>query len=127
MDMNNDAEHRTDAPCAHCEALEARVVELERRLAEKEGPEFPLAFKALRLSDRGWTEGWRLRPSPARRHWMDENLHSYQCLPLVMANQWGWQVLCPTDLQVTWTGRLEPWALRVEVEPKYAAAIKSQF
>ena len=30
--------------------------------------------------------------------------HAYQCLPLVVANQWGWQVLCPTDVRVTWDG-----------------------
>ena len=35
--------------------------------------------------------------------WTNEP-HAYQCLPLVIANQWGWQVLCPTDVRVTWDG-----------------------
>ena len=64
----------------------------------------PLEFKALRLLPFGWGEGWQLRPSPPRRHWMDELPQSYKCLPLVMANQWGWQILCPTDVVVTWDG-----------------------
>ena len=57
-------------------------------------------FKALRLIPYGWGEGWQLRPSPLRRHWMDELPHAYKCLPLVVANQWGWQILCPTDVVV---------------------------
>jgi hypothetical protein len=75
----------------------------------------------------GWGEGWGLRPSPARRGWMDDQTNAYQCLPLVMANQWGWQVLCPTEVRVTWDGTPGPDGLRVEVEPQYTPAIKSQF
>jgi hypothetical protein len=86
-----------------------------------------LDFKALRLMPYGWGEGWGLRPSPARRNWMDEDQRAYQCLPLVMANQWGWQVLCPTDVRVTWDGSRAIEGLRVEAPPQYAQAIKSQF
>ena len=53
--------------------------------------------------------------------------NAYQCLPLVMANQWGWQVLCPTEVRVTWDGTPGPDGLRIEVEPQYTPAIKSQF
>jgi Family of unknown function (DUF6065) len=86
-----------------------------------------LDFKALRLIPHGWGEGWGLRPSPPRRHWMDQETHAYHCLPLVMANQWGWQVLCPTDVVVTWDGSPTSLGVRVEVPPQYAPAIKSQF
>jgi Family of unknown function (DUF6065) len=87
----------------------------------------PLEFKALRLIPYGWGEGWQLRPSPPRRHWMDESTYSYQCLPLVIANQWGWQILCPTDVRVTWDGTPGLTGLRIEVAPQYEPAIKSQF
>ena len=87
----------------------------------------PLEFKALRLIPYGWGEGWELRPSPARRLWMDELPPAYQCLPLVIANQWGWQILCPTDVRVTWDGTPGLDGLRVEVAPQYEPAIKSQF
>lgn len=116
-------------PCPRCLELEERVAELERRLAETNQARDPgpLAVKALKIKDGSWLDGWRLRPSPARRHWMDGRPYSYQCLPMVMANQWGWQVLCPTDVRVTWNGSPESAGLRVEVAPPYQVAIKSQF
>jgi hypothetical protein len=58
---------------------------------------------------------------------MDQARHAYYCLPLVMANQWGWQVLCPADVRVVWDGSPGPDGLRVEVDPQYAVAVKSQF
>src|SRR5262245_31729687 len=116
-------------PCPHCQALEARIAELERRLAERPLPpgepaqgeepltRGPFSLKALRLIESGWGAGWVLRPSPVRRHWMSEQPMAYQCLPMVVANQWGWQVLCPTDVVAAWDGRPEPDALRIEVDP----------
>jgi len=120
-------------PCPRCQALEARVAELERRLAEASGPEGehvpaePFTLKALRLIEDGWGEGWALRPSPVRRLWMSAYPYAYQCLPMVVANQWGWQVLCPTDVRVTWNGAPDPGGVRVEVDPQWVNAIKSQF
>ena len=87
----------------------------------------PLEFKALRLIPYGWGEGWQLRPSPPRRHWMDELPHSYQCLPLVIANQWGWQILCPTDVRVTWDGTRASPACASRSPRSIEPAIKSQF
>jgi hypothetical protein len=58
---------------------------------------------------------------------MDELPHSYKCLPLVMANQWGWQILCPSDVVVTWDGSPALTGLQIEVAPQFAPAIKSQF
>ena len=58
---------------------------------------------------------------------MDRHPHAYHCLPLVVANQWGWQVTCPADVRVTWDGSPAPAGLKVEVDPQYAVAIKSQF
>ena len=134
-----ESEHDHAAgPCARCQALEARIAELEATAVERASQsQSPAAdslagiphvdFKALRLIPYGWGEGWQLRPSPARRHWMDDLPHAYKCLPLVVANQWGWQVLCPTDVVVTWDGRDELEGLRVEVAPQFVPAIKSQF
>jgi hypothetical protein len=139
------------AACPRCRALEDRIAALEAEAAAlragaagrgdaasaPEGSPLPtrpgsfdlphLDFKAMRLMPTGWGEGWGLRPSPARRGWMDDQTNAYQCLPLVMANQWGWQVLCPTEVRATWDGTPGPDGLRVEVEPQYAPAIKSQF
>ena len=116
-------------PCPRCRELEERVAELERRLAGagSSSPAIPFEFRALRLLEHGWGEGWALRPSPVRRAWMGEHPTAYQCLPMVVANQWGWQVLCPTDVRVTWDGSVAASGLRVEVDPKWAPSIKSQF
>jgi hypothetical protein len=90
--------------------------------------EKPFELKALRLLASSWGAGWILRPSPARRHWMStETPGAYQCLPMVVANQWGWQILCPTDVRVTWDGSRGPSGVIVEVDPVYKACIKSQF
>jgi hypothetical protein len=58
---------------------------------------------------------------------MDQAPSAYQCLPMVVANQWGWQVLCPTDVRVHWDGSEGPSGVRVEVDPRYAVGVKSQF
>ena len=58
---------------------------------------------------------------------MDNLPHAYKCLPLVIANQWGWQILCPTDAVVTWNGDSNLSGLHVDVAPQYLPAIKSQF
>ncbi|ODT96636.1 MAG: hypothetical protein ABS79_07920 [Planctomycetes bacterium SCN 63-9] len=87
----------------------------------------PLTFKALRILNHGWGAGWSLRPSPSRRSWMDENPQAYKCLPIVAANQWGWQILCPVDVRATWDGSPDPAGLTVEVAASHRPAIKSQF
>src|SRR4051812_20113430 len=130
--MRDPSEH-----CPRCRALEERVADLERRLAAQVGASSesrsaapaagPFTLKALRLLEHAWGEGWGLRPSPVRRHWMSEQPNAYQCLPMVVANQWGWQVLCPADVRVAWDGSPDRLGLRVEVDPRWAGAIKSHF
>ena len=125
----------TSCACTRCQALEARIAELESLVSrgadstvQESGQRLPrVEFKALRLLDWGWGEGWRLRPSPPRRHWMDELPHAYKCLPLVIANQWGWQILCPTDIVITWSGDPNLAGLQIDVAPQFLPAIKSQF
>jgi hypothetical protein len=145
-------EASSSSTCPRCRVLEARIAVLEaqaaartaagsgthtapddaqnpssRPTAESTIDRPPLEFKALRLLPYGWGEGWALRPSPVRRRWMDELPQSYQCLPLVIANQWGWQLLCPTEVRVTWDGTSGLDGVSVEVAPQYEPAIKSQF
>ena len=125
-------------PCPRCQVLEARIAELESIASEQGRADTSvttsasmnipaLDFKALRLLPHGWGEGWQLRPSPGRRHWMDELPHAYQCLPMILANLWGWQLLCPTDVVATWNGTAAIEGLRIEVAPQFVPAIKSQF
>ncbi len=45
-------------------------------------------------------------PGRPDRKWMDDfqARFPYRCLPLVMANTTGWEILCPTDLTIIWNG-----------------------
>jgi hypothetical protein len=131
--MNEDSASPNEV-CMRCRALEERVAELERRLAavdsglaQSETILPPFHLRALRLVEKGWGEGWKLRPSPQRRAWLDSRPHSYKCLPMVVANQWGWQILCPADVRVTWDGGRGIDGLVVEVEPAHAGSVRSQF
>ena len=47
-----------------------------------------------------------VRPAPRRRAWMQETAGAaaYRCLPLTMANQHGWEMLCPYGFDVVWNG-----------------------
>jgi hypothetical protein len=48
----------------------------------------------------------RLIPGRGDRDWMDDfqGRFPYRCLPLVMANTTGWEILCPFDITVVWNG-----------------------
>lgn len=41
-----------------------------------------------------------------KRDWMDNTYakHAYQCLPMTMANIYGWELQLPTDVVVQWDG-----------------------
>jgi len=47
-----------------------------------------------------------VRPARAKRQWMDDfpDRHAYRCLPLSIANAFGWEVLCPIPVEVRWNG-----------------------
>ena len=50
--------------------------------------------------------GLELRPSEKNRQWMDDTNEHFanRCLPLTIANQHGWDILCSHDIQATWNG-----------------------
>jgi hypothetical protein len=47
-----------------------------------------------------------IRPAPPERPWMDgTNDHfAYRCLPLTMANSYGWEILNPCNVVAHWNG-----------------------
>jgi hypothetical protein len=63
-----------------------------------------MRFEATRLIE---GPGLELVPAEVARTWMDETdfRFAYRCLPLSMANQAGWVVPCPLDLEATWDGQ----------------------
>lgn len=51
-----------------------------------------------------------IRPASIFRTWMDETASrfAYRCLPLVLANQFGWTLGSPCSFSASWTGGEEP-------------------
>lgn len=67
-----------------------------------------------------------VRPAPSVREWMDETpeKYAYRCLPLNIANSFGWEVLCLAGFSVHWTGETGKDALIVEYDdPAHQPAI----
>jgi hypothetical protein len=57
-----------------------------------------------------------LVPARRERKWMDDAAvkFSYRCLPLTMANQYGWEILSTRHLRATWDGQSHPEGIRVK-------------
>lgn len=50
--------------------------------------------------------GFEVRPAPSRREWMDaaQGRNPNRCLPLVVANGYGWEILSPVGFSAIWSG-----------------------
>jgi hypothetical protein len=57
-----------------------------------------------------------LRPAPRDRAWMDKShqKYAYRCLPMVIANQYGWEALSPQHIKATWDGGAGKEAIAIE-------------
>lgn len=49
---------------------------------------------------------FKIRRAPLERQWMDDTYeaYAYRCLPLNIANQYGWEILSPVRFQAYWDG-----------------------
>jgi hypothetical protein len=58
----------------------------------------------------------QIRPASAARKWMDDadRKFPYRCLPLMIANQYGWEILSSDDFRATWDGSSRPQGIRIE-------------
>ena len=63
-----------------------------------------------------------IRPAESRRQWMDNTPESfaYRCLPLVVANQHGWEVFTPTGVTARWNGGDRVEDVEVELDQPLA-------
>lgn len=57
-----------------------------------------------------------IQVAPRERDWMEalDQKYAYRCLPLVMANQFGWQILSTHHIRATWDGTYAIEALTVK-------------
>jgi hypothetical protein len=70
-------------------------------------------FIAFRVSEHSAP----IRAGRRERKWMDETEQrfAYRCLPLVLANQFGWNVLSTHHIRATWSGGSHVASIRVEI------------
>jgi len=61
------------------------------------------------------TNPLQLIPASPKREWMDNSntKYAYRCLPLSIANSYGWDIISPVDFTVQWDGRQAPDAVKV--------------
>jgi hypothetical protein len=57
-----------------------------------------------------------IRPARGERRWMNDadGKFPYRCLPLVMANQYGWEILSTHRFRASWDGTSKPDGVCVE-------------
>ncbi|MCA6109005.1 DUF6065 family protein [Bradyrhizobium cenepequi] len=58
----------------------------------------------------------RIRPAAAERQWMDDSdqRFAYRCLPLNIANTYGWEILCTAGFSAIWDGRKTKDAITIK-------------
>src|SRR5215469_17030347 len=88
-----------------------------KALSDREGKAAPAeSFHTLIAYQISEDDSAPIRPAPRERKWMD-NAHQkypYRCLPLVIANQYGWEILSTHHVRATWDGTSGPEGLSVE-------------
>src|SRR6202030_1999860 len=57
-----------------------------------------------------------IRPAPRERRWMElaGDKFPYRCLPLVVANQYGWEILSTHHVRASWDGTSKPSGVHIE-------------
>jgi len=63
-------------------------------------------------------EPMEIRTADRRRQWMDDTTDrfAYRCLPLAIANQVGWEVLCPVGFTARWNGKDDLNAISIKFD-----------
>jgi hypothetical protein len=75
--------------------------------------EAPLKITAFQIHE---DDSAPIRPARRERKWMDDadKKSPYRCLPLVVANQYGWEILSTHHFRAVWDGTSTPDGLSVE-------------
>lgn len=70
-----------------------------------------------------------IRTAGRRREWMEETVDrfAYRCLPLAVANQVGWEILCPASFTARWNGKAGLDAIRIVFDGEESSLVGSHF
>jgi hypothetical protein len=62
------------------------------------------------------SEAMEIRPASPSRKWMDESINKnpYRCLPLTMANSYGWELISKSEAVAEWNGGPYPSDVKIE-------------
>jgi hypothetical protein len=65
-----------------------------------------MKFQCFTTSTAGSGQEFEVRPAPAERSWIDATPSRFatRCLPLLIANAHGWEILLKDACEITWTG-----------------------
>lgn len=88
----------------------------KKRVARKEETPLPeplLKITAYQLHEDDFAS---IRPARRERKWMEDadKKFPYRCLPLVVANQYGWEILSTHHFRAIWDGTSRPDGLTIE-------------
>ena len=74
-------------------------------------------------------EEFEIVPLKRKRSWMDrtDRSYAYECMPLNIANEYGWAVLSPTKFSATWDGTESVDCIKIEYHDKEYKFAHSHF
>ena len=74
-------------------------------------------------------EPMKLQTAARTRQWMDDTVDrfAYRCLPVAIANQIGWDALCPVAFTAKWNGREGLNAITIKFDGPKSPLIGSHF
>ncbi len=69
------------------------------------------------------------RAAHRARDWMDETVDrfAYRCLPLAIANQVGWDLLCPVSFTAKWNGKAAVNGIKIKFHGESSPLVSSHF
>jgi hypothetical protein len=70
-----------------------------------------------------------IRPAPLERDWMEatDQRYAYRCLPLNIANAYGWEILCNAGFIAIWNGGTSNDAIAIQPDPDTTPPAISHF
>lgn len=89
----------------------------------------PVRARPLIAFDLGSKLPMRLRPAKHERDWIEASPGRYaaRCLPLLIANQSGWEVVLEEGLVATWSGKPDITSVKIESSAAVRRAASSHF
>ena len=71
----------------------------------------------------------KLRRAARAREWMDRTVDHFanRCLPLLIANQTGWDVLCPVDFKARWNGKPAKEGVEIRFSGEQSELVSAHF